>query len=135
MKYILLLLCVLKYSTGWLCENDSICLKHFRDLSAEPVGCDETTMRTFPSWSKLSCAMSCLASNSCAVFKYSSDTNSCSLCPGELIENLTFGTDKVFSWPYQYQTLIEKNVNVSDGINIGAWVRIHLPISLQSQNF
>ncbi|KAK0044056.1 hypothetical protein Bpfe_026486 [Biomphalaria pfeifferi] len=117
-----MLLFISNSAFGLSCGNDKVCSKHFQDLSSEPVGCDQTTMWTFASWSKLSCALSCLTTTSCAVFTYSGDV--CSVCRGKLIQNLTFGTSKLFSWPYQYQDTDSKSVNVSSGINIGALVHL-----------
>lgn len=99
--HIKVFLYILTSSTVWTCID--ICLTNFQDQYLEPVGCNETTMWTFTSRSKLSCALSCTLSNTCAVFQYSSDVNLCSICPGGLIVNLTFNTFKTFSWPHQYQ--------------------------------
>ncbi|KAI8743568.1 hypothetical protein BgiBS90_034080 [Biomphalaria glabrata] len=89
----------------------------------EPVGCNETTMRTFTSWSKMSCAVTCVNFLPCAVFIYFSETKTCSLCDSDLIENITFATDKVYSWPYRYRGTVS-DVTISNGISIGSVVHL-----------
>ncbi|KAK0044054.1 hypothetical protein Bpfe_026484 [Biomphalaria pfeifferi] len=89
----------------------------------EPVGCNETTMRRFTNLSKMSCAVTCVNFLSCAAFIYLSETKTCSLCDSDLIENITFATDKVYSWPYRYRETVS-NVNISGGISIGSMVQL-----------
>ncbi|KAK6961941.1 hypothetical protein BgiMline_032002, partial [Biomphalaria glabrata] len=121
-----LLLGVFSSATGWKCNNT--CVTNFHDISLEPVGCNETSMWTFTSSSKLSCALYCVSSKSCGVFIYSSDSDVCSICYAELIQNLTFNTDKVYSWPYKYQEInpastvskVNRFFSIPNGINIGS---------------
>ncbi|KAK0044050.1 hypothetical protein Bpfe_026480, partial [Biomphalaria pfeifferi] len=94
---------VLLWTLGEACNSS--CSITFQDQPLEPVGCNETTMWTFTRRSKLSCALSCVLLSSCAVFTYSSDTQLCSLCNGELIRTLIFGTGSGFSWPFQHQEI------------------------------
>ncbi|KAI8743565.1 hypothetical protein BgiBS90_034077 [Biomphalaria glabrata] len=103
----------------------------------DPVGCNEQTMSTEVSGSKLSCALSCMFSEACVLFSYVSDSKTCSLCHGGMIQNLTFNADKTFSWSYvlfeNYEpTTINTTCNlgrvVPGGLSIGTI--IHLCIYL-----
>ncbi|KAK6962548.1 hypothetical protein BgiMline_032653 [Biomphalaria glabrata] len=99
------------------------------ELNFAPLGCNETSMWTTLRRSKLSCAASCLANKTCVVFTYSSVTNKCLVCHGDLIQNLTFISDKVYSWPYQTAKtnlpVIQDNFSpVSNGIYSGFVVHL-----------
>ncbi|KAI8738523.1 hypothetical protein BgiBS90_035667 [Biomphalaria glabrata] len=124
MKRTIWLLWIVTSAVGLTCRNKNIFSKLFLDKAVEPIGCNETSMWTFPSWSKLACALSCLATNSCAVFSYSRETSTCSICQGDVIQNLTFTSGKVFSWPYKYYKTKLESANVPDGVNIGTLVHL-----------
>ncbi|KAK0054471.1 hypothetical protein Bpfe_016047 [Biomphalaria pfeifferi] len=125
-----------KNSYGSMCNfGESYCSVTFLDRKdLVPVGCDETTMLTTTIGSKLACARACMFMKACAVFEYSSQTNKCSLCPGDLIQNLTYSSEKVFSWPFKYflesnqpyvqTTLNSRKIFVSDGLTVGSLVRL-----------
>ncbi|KAK0061104.1 hypothetical protein Bpfe_009632 [Biomphalaria pfeifferi] len=78
------------------------CLFMFKeDTDMVPMGCNGTTMWTTVSRSKLSCATACAANATCAVFLYSQDLKTCSMCSGDQIDNLTFVSNMSYSWCYQ----------------------------------
>lgn len=106
--------------------------KSFIDITDfAPVGCTETTMWRTTKTSKLSCAVSCMLAVNCAVFRFSEESNQCSLCPGDVIRNLTFTSNRVYSWPYTvlenyvlspyYNTFILE-ISIPAGIKVGSVV-------------
>lgn len=94
------------------CDNILI-ISQYKDVTAmEPVGCNQSTMWTLVSESKLSCAMTCASNVTCAVFLYSSWA--CNLCQGNQITNLVFNSSKTYSWSYQ---TYEQNWPLNDVVN------------------
>ncbi|KAK6961943.1 hypothetical protein BgiMline_032004 [Biomphalaria glabrata] len=103
MTYRLLFLCLLSNLdniTGNP-QNKSQSSLLFQDKTdLDPVGCNEQTMLTEVSGSKLSCAMSCMFSEACVLFSYVSGSNTFSLCHGDMIQNLTYNAWKTFTWAF-----------------------------------
>ncbi|KAI8772440.1 hypothetical protein BgiBS90_026920, partial [Biomphalaria glabrata] len=101
MLTVLMTLCLEVLSEA-LPHNNLTCSTLFRDQqNLQPLGCDENTMWTNLGGSKLACASSCLSNEACVVFTYASETAACSLCGGDFIQNITFNSEKVFTWPLQ----------------------------------
>ncbi|KAI8743563.1 hypothetical protein BgiBS90_034075 [Biomphalaria glabrata] len=98
-----LFLCLLSYLdniTGNP-QNKSQSSLLFQDKpDLDPIGCNEQTMLTEVSGSKLSCAMSCMFIEACVLFSYVSDSKTCSLCHGDMIQNLTYNAWKTFTWAF-----------------------------------
>ncbi|KAI8772443.1 hypothetical protein BgiBS90_026923 [Biomphalaria glabrata] len=103
MLVFVIVLCLSLFSEAVPCSNGSLmCSALFRDsLSIEPAGCDQNSLWTTPSWSKPSCAVTCMFSETCVAFTFSSATNECALCQGDLMHNLTFNSDNVYFWKFQ----------------------------------
>nr|KAI8751131.1 hypothetical protein BgiMline_015662 [Biomphalaria glabrata] len=101
----------------------------------EPVGCNETTMWPTSCKSKLSCARLCEDNESCATFFYSRESQTCFICPRDVIRNLNFYSDKVYSWPFQMDrrsflhtkdndTLTFRLRSVQVEINLGSLIHV-----------
>ncbi|KAK0061095.1 hypothetical protein Bpfe_009623, partial [Biomphalaria pfeifferi] len=84
------LLLSLVFSLGIKCNIvPNICSTTYVDrLDLQPVGCNETSMWTFLCRSKISCAATCAAKKTCAAFRFSDKSGTCSICPGSLIQSL-----------------------------------------------
>ncbi|KAK6962549.1 hypothetical protein BgiMline_032654 [Biomphalaria glabrata] len=103
MLVFVIVLCLSVFSEAVPCSNGSLmCKALFRDsLSIEPAGCDQNSLWTTPSWSKPSCAVTCMFRETCVAFTFSSATNECVLCQGDQMQNLTFNSDNVYFWNFQ----------------------------------
>ncbi|KAH9487807.1 hypothetical protein Btru_068401, partial [Bulinus truncatus] len=81
------------------CSKDtSICTTKYTDRDLQPVGCNETTMWTTTKKTKLACATSCSINKTCVAFRYVSQSKTCSICHGYMIESLNFTSGKPMSW-------------------------------------
>ncbi|KAK0061105.1 hypothetical protein Bpfe_009633 [Biomphalaria pfeifferi] len=93
--------------------NNILIISQYKDVTAmEPAGCNQSTMWTLVSESKLSCAMTCTSNVTCAVFLYSS--RAFNLCQGNQITNLVFNSSKTYSWSNQ---TYEQNWPLNDVVN------------------
>ncbi|KAI8743564.1 hypothetical protein BgiBS90_034076 [Biomphalaria glabrata] len=128
---LLFILFFVSFYNGRECNDASNTLAvTYRDLELQPVGCNDTTMLTVASRSKSSCAVSCLLSGTCAAFVYSRTLSACSMCSGDVIQNMTYNTGVKFSWPHQNLDTSDINqfyagvVSLQYGINVGHVVRL-----------
>nr|KAI8733397.1 hypothetical protein BgiMline_028583 [Biomphalaria glabrata] len=99
MLHILLIFLFMSCNDVCTCDDTTLRSVTYYDRDVEPVGCNETSSVTTTSGSKLSCAVSCMLSYTCAVFRFSETT--CLMCSSDVIQNLTFNTGLMYSWPYQ----------------------------------
>ncbi|KAK6962541.1 hypothetical protein BgiMline_032646 [Biomphalaria glabrata] len=132
-----LLLLSLGFSLSKKCNIASnICSTTYVDrLDLQPVGCNETSMWTFLCRSKLSCAATCAANKTCAAFRFSNKSGTCSLCPGSLIQSLNFTSGQVISWkiqnteknwPVTYPALKYTNRSIAVPLDVQLGTVVHL---------
>ncbi|KAI8743581.1 hypothetical protein BgiBS90_034093 [Biomphalaria glabrata] len=135
MLFAIVVFCVLVYSERCVSDgfNHTSFTTFIDQVDLEPVGCNETTMWSTTESSKIACAISCVANKTCAIFKFSSESSRCSLCHADSIQNLTFKSDKVYSWPYTllettalstYYITIIREISVQEGIDVGSVIQL-----------
>ncbi|KAH9514763.1 hypothetical protein Btru_023571 [Bulinus truncatus] len=103
MLSVVAILLLIDTSASGQCNSiTSVCSTVYQDkTNLQPVGCNEATVWSSTSPSKLSCASACSMNRSCAVFGYFSQSQTCYMCHGELISGINFSSDVVVSWPVQ----------------------------------
>ncbi|KAH9514764.1 hypothetical protein Btru_023572 [Bulinus truncatus] len=132
MCYYLLLVVLLstKSDTSQCNKNSNLCTVRYKDkTSLQPVGCNQTTMWSTASPSKISCAKSCSTNSTCAAFAFVSQNRTCYICNGDLITSVSFTYNGVVTWPLQN---VETNWLLTDPVNKYTNQSMNIPINIKT---